>query len=181
MTSQSGINQYEEKYRDYKIDADLLPRLTVDDLKDIGISVVGDRRRLLDVIALIGGAGRPADLPASPTKSAPSKGLHALAERRPITVMFCDLVGFHKSGRKARPRRLAEPRQHLSRRSVGSGDRACLTGANATVKDNADRKLIVATPRECETAKAVAGKKIRTAARPVAVQVGPPTPFPCRA
>ena len=88
-----GLGQYEEQFRDNKIDADLLPRLTVDDLKDIGVSVVGDRRRLLDAIAVIAGAGRPADVPASPTKSAPSKDLQASAERRPITVMFCDLVG----------------------------------------------------------------------------------------
>jgi class 3 adenylate cyclase/tetratricopeptide (TPR) repeat protein len=88
-----GLGQYEEKFRDNKIDADLLPRLTVDDLKDIGVSVVGDRRRLLDAIAVIAGAGSPADLAASPTKSAPSKGLQTSAERRPITVMFCDLVG----------------------------------------------------------------------------------------
>jgi class 3 adenylate cyclase len=88
-----GLGQYEEKFRDNKIDADLLPRLTVDDLKDIGVSVVGDRRRLLDAIAVIGGVGRPADVPASSTKSAPSKGLQASAERRPITVMFCHLVG----------------------------------------------------------------------------------------
>ena len=46
-----GLGQYEEQFRDNKIDADLLPRLTVDDLKDIGVSVVGDRRRLLDAIA----------------------------------------------------------------------------------------------------------------------------------
>src|ERR1700727_907335 len=88
-----GLGQYEEPFRDNKIDADLLPRLTVDDLKDIGVSVVGDRRRLLDAIAVIGGVGRPADVPASSTKSAPSKGHQASAERRPITVMFCDLVG----------------------------------------------------------------------------------------
>jgi class 3 adenylate cyclase/predicted ATPase len=83
-----GLGQYEEQFRDNKIDADVLPRLTVDDLKDIGVSVVGDRRRLLDAIDAIAGAG-----PASPAKSAPSKGLQASAERRPITVMFCDLVG----------------------------------------------------------------------------------------
>ena len=88
-----GLGQYEEKFRDNKIDADLLPRLTVDDLKDIGVSVVGDRRRLLDAIAVIAGAGPPADVPAPPTKFAPPPGLQASAERRPITVMFCDLVG----------------------------------------------------------------------------------------
>ena len=60
-----GLGQYEEKFRDNKIDADLLPRLTVDDLKDIGVSVVGDRRRLLDAIAVIAGAGllRPSRFP----------------------------------------------------------------------------------------------------------------------
>src|ERR1700735_2923404 len=83
-----GLGQYEEQFRDNKIDADLLPRLTVDDLKDIGVSVVGDRRRLLDAIAVIAAAG-----PGPPTKPTPSKGLQASAERRPITVMFCDLVG----------------------------------------------------------------------------------------
>ena len=46
-----GLGQYEANFRDNKIDVDLLPRLTVDDLKDIGVSVVGDRRRLLDAIA----------------------------------------------------------------------------------------------------------------------------------
>ena len=50
-----GLGQYEEQFRDNKIDADMLPRLTVDDLKDIGVSVVGDRRRLLDAIAAIAG------------------------------------------------------------------------------------------------------------------------------
>jgi class 3 adenylate cyclase/predicted ATPase len=88
-----GLGQYEANFRDNKIDADLLPRLTVDDLKDIGVSVVGDRRRLLDAIAALAGAGPPADVPASSAKSAASKGLQASAERRPITVMFCDLVG----------------------------------------------------------------------------------------
>jgi class 3 adenylate cyclase/predicted ATPase len=88
-----GLGQYEANFRDNKIDADLLPRLTVDDLKDIGVSVVGDRRRLLDAIAALAGAGPPADVPTSSTKSAASKGLQASAERRPITVMFCDLVG----------------------------------------------------------------------------------------
>ena len=58
-----GLGQYEEKFRDNKIDADLLPRLTVDDLKDIGVSVVGDRRRLLDAIAVLAAAG-----PAFPSR-----------------------------------------------------------------------------------------------------------------
>jgi class 3 adenylate cyclase len=85
-----GLGQYEEKFRDNRIDADPLPRLTVDGLKDIGVSAVGDRRRLLDAIAALDGERRPADAPAS--KHSP-KGTAVSAERRPITVMFCDLVG----------------------------------------------------------------------------------------
>jgi class 3 adenylate cyclase len=87
-----GLGQYEEKFRDNKIDADLLPRLTVDDLKDIGVAVVGDRRRLLDAIAILYETSPPADVPAPAMKSAPAKGLQASAEGRHITVLFCDIV-----------------------------------------------------------------------------------------
>src|SRR5271156_3595213 len=88
-----GLGQYEANFRDNKIDADVLPQLTADDLKDIGVSAVGDRRRLLAAIAALTGTSPPADAPASPPKSAPPKGAHVSAERRPIAVMFCDLVG----------------------------------------------------------------------------------------
>ena len=88
-----GLEQYETNFRDNKIDADLLPRLTNDDLKDIGISALGDRRRLLDAIAALAGAKAPADVSVSPSRPAPPKGHEVSAERRPITVMFCDLVG----------------------------------------------------------------------------------------
>src|SRR5271165_7023301 len=88
-----GLDQYEANFRDNKIDADLLPRLTIDDLKDIGVSAVGDRRRLLDAIAALSGPTPSANPPASSPKPPPAKGLETSAERRPITVMFCDLVG----------------------------------------------------------------------------------------
>jgi class 3 adenylate cyclase len=88
-----GLGQYETNFRDNKIDADLLPRLTDAALKDIGVSAVGDRLRLLDAIAGLAGAKAPADVPVSPSKPALRKGPEVSAERRPITVMFCDLVG----------------------------------------------------------------------------------------
>jgi hypothetical protein len=78
-----GLGQYEEKFRDNKIDADLLPRLTVDDLKDIGVSVVGDRRRLLDAIAAIAGAGRPADLSTSPDEGCSIQGPSGIGRASP--------------------------------------------------------------------------------------------------
>ncbi|MGO9429661.1 adenylate/guanylate cyclase domain-containing protein, partial [Rhodoblastus sp.] len=82
-----GLDQYEGNFRDNKIDADVLPQLTADDLKDIGVSAVGDRRRLLAAIAALSAQVPSANAPA------PAKGLQISAERRPITVMFCDLVG----------------------------------------------------------------------------------------
>ena len=89
----SDSGKYEESFRANAIDADLLPRLTVDDLKDIGVSVVGDRRRLLDAIAALVDVKPTANAPASPPRPSPVKGPEVSAERRPITVMFCDLVG----------------------------------------------------------------------------------------
>jgi hypothetical protein len=55
-----GLGRYEATFRDNRIDADLLPRLTADDLKDIGVSALGDRLRLLDAIAALAGAKSPA-------------------------------------------------------------------------------------------------------------------------
>src|SRR5262245_28051727 len=87
------LEQYEEKFRDNKIDADVLPQLTADDLRDIGVAAVGDRRRLLAAIAALASAVPSADVPSSPPKSAATKVAQVPAERRPITVMFCDRVG----------------------------------------------------------------------------------------
>ena len=84
-----GLGQYEAIFRDNKIDADLLPRLTDAGLKDIGVSALGDRLRLLDAIAAL------AAKPVSPTSPPPTETRkpELSAERRPVTVMFCDLVG----------------------------------------------------------------------------------------
>jgi class 3 adenylate cyclase len=88
-----GLGQYEANFRDNKIDADVLPQLTADDLKDIGVSAVGDRRRLLAAIAALSGPAQSVSVPVTPHTPAPAGGLQISAERRPITVMFCDLAG----------------------------------------------------------------------------------------
>src|SRR5438874_7103889 len=77
-----GLEQYEPAFRANEIDARVLPSLTAEDLKDLGVTLVGHRRRLLDAIAELG-----PDAPPAP-RSAPAE-----AERRQLTVMFCDLVG----------------------------------------------------------------------------------------
>ena len=71
-----GLGQYEANFRDNKIDADLLPRLTIDDLKGIGVSAVGDRRRLLDAIAVLAGDKASCELPAPAMKPPPGSSEH---------------------------------------------------------------------------------------------------------
>jgi class 3 adenylate cyclase/predicted ATPase len=80
-----GLEQYDPAFRANEIDATVLPSLTAEDLKDLGVNLVGHRRRFLEAIAALG-----AETPAPKTTSRyPS----ADAERRQLTVMFCDLVG----------------------------------------------------------------------------------------
>ena len=98
-----NLGQYEAAFRDNAIDGDLLPSLTAEDLRDLGVTIVGHRRKLLDAIAALAAASRPAappvvagpsaTLPALAASSPPQRGSGADAERRPITVIFCDLVG----------------------------------------------------------------------------------------
>ena len=84
-----GLERYVLAFRDNEIDWDALPKLSAEDLKDLGVVLGGHRRRLLDAIAALGAAVPAASLTAAP-RDAPTP---ADAERRQLTVMFCDLVG----------------------------------------------------------------------------------------
>ena len=88
-----GLERYEEAFRENEIDAEILPKLTADDLKDIGVTTVGHRRKLLEAIAALAEpALAPQAEPSAPAEAAP-KARPAEAERRQLTVLFCDLVG----------------------------------------------------------------------------------------
>jgi class 3 adenylate cyclase len=97
-----GLGQYEATFRAHDIDVDVLPDVTEADLEKIGLPL-GARKRLMKAIANLRppesqpppgplwtapGPSRP---PAAP--SPPPRPFRPDAERRPITVMFCDLVG----------------------------------------------------------------------------------------
>ena len=88
-----GLEQYEIAFRENSITEKVLPRLTAEDLKELGVSTVGDRRVLLDAIANLRSNTNIelARSPASATVAEPAKD--GAAERRQVTVMFSDLVG----------------------------------------------------------------------------------------
>jgi|SRR5271166_1420288 len=90
-----GLGQYEDRFRDNRIDAEVLPQLTADDLKDIGVAAVGDRRRLIAAIAALTGATPSATAGGAENRAEPAAAPapEASAERRQLTVMFSDLVG----------------------------------------------------------------------------------------
>jgi class 3 adenylate cyclase/predicted ATPase len=80
-----GLESYEQAFRDNGVDFEVLPHLTAEDIKEIGVSAVGHRRKILDAIAGLASAKDAARLLQEPFPSG--------AERRHLTVMFCDLVG----------------------------------------------------------------------------------------
>ena len=87
-----GLDQYEANFRDNKIDVDVLADLTEGDLEELHVPR-GDRRRLLRAIADLGAQkARSARSRLAPAALASAPQLDS-AERRPITIMFCDLVG----------------------------------------------------------------------------------------
>src|SRR5437588_3835975 len=90
-----GLGRYEAAFRDNEIDETVLPNLTAEDLKDLGVSIVGHRRKLLDAIAALrtdAGAKAPSSDAATTTR-APTASPEDRAERRQVTVLFSDLVG----------------------------------------------------------------------------------------
>ena len=89
-----GLERYAPAFRDNEIDWDALPKLTAEDLKDLGVVLGGHRRKLLHAIAALG-AAVPA---AAAMAAAPDALARAEAERRQLTVMFCDLVGSTERG-----------------------------------------------------------------------------------
>ena len=90
-----GLGKYEAVFRENEIDETVLPNLTAEDLKELGVTALGHRRKLLDAIAALRNdtstPGPSSYLKTAP--AAPSASPEDRAERRQVTVMFSDLVG----------------------------------------------------------------------------------------
>jgi class 3 adenylate cyclase/energy-coupling factor transporter ATP-binding protein EcfA2 len=96
-----GLEQYVSAFRANDIDEKVLRRLTGEDLRELGITSIGPRRRLLDAIAALG----MAEASAAPT---PVPIAASEAEHRQLTVMFCDLVGSTPLSQRFDPEDLRE-------------------------------------------------------------------------
>jgi class 3 adenylate cyclase len=81
--SELGLGRYAAAFRDHHIDAPLLPTLTAEELRELGVISLGHRKRLLAAIAGLSARSEPQGVSAAPPQ----------AERRQLTVMFVDLVG----------------------------------------------------------------------------------------
>ena len=79
-----GLERYAVAFRDNEIDWEALPKLTAEDLQDLGVVLGTHRRKLLEAIAA---------LQSNVGSIAKTVAAAATAERRQLTVMFCDLVG----------------------------------------------------------------------------------------
>jgi class 3 adenylate cyclase/predicted ATPase len=90
-----GLGKYEAAFRENEIDETVLPGLTAEDLKELGVAALGHRRKLLDAISAMRAdtATKAPAADAETTSSAPSVTPEDRAERRQVTVMFSDLVG----------------------------------------------------------------------------------------
>jgi predicted ATPase/class 3 adenylate cyclase len=87
-----GLERYEAAFRENEIDETVLPRLTGEDLKELGVAALGHRRKLLDAIAVLR-ADTNASPAVTPGPTAVDTSPQDRAERRQVTVMFSDLVG----------------------------------------------------------------------------------------
>lgn len=98
-----GLGRYAELFDANDIDRRALVHLNDDDLKELGLSL-GHRRIMLAAIATLRGheAGRQAEAGGT------ERRLESEAERRQLTVMFCDLVGSTELSRRLDPEDLRD-------------------------------------------------------------------------
>jgi len=94
-----GLGQYAHRFAENDIDFLLLAQLTDTDLKELGVTSLGHRKRLLTAI-VAAGAGAPA--------IAAQAANAALGERRQVTILFADLSGFTALGQSLDPEALRD-------------------------------------------------------------------------
>ena len=103
-----GLGQYEQMFRQNDVDIRVLPCLTMEDLKELGIVSIGHRRLILQAIADLAASRALIPLVATRAGSVPDARTEPnYAERRQLTVMFVDLVGSTELSRRLDPEEMS--------------------------------------------------------------------------
>ncbi len=95
-----GLGQYEQAFRDNAIEPDVLLRLTAEDLKELGVTLVGHRRKLLDAIAALRVSASPTSDDPREARMLSASPADPIGERRQVTVLFADLAGYTAWGQQ---------------------------------------------------------------------------------
>ena len=114
-----GFAEYAGHFERNAVDLDLLSDLTDADLEKLGVHSLGHRKRLLKAVAKLNETeASPARVGPSQNQRAPGAALGSEAERRQLTVLFCDLVGSTALSQKLDPEELRDLMQ-LYQRACG--------------------------------------------------------------
>ena len=99
LAAEPWPRKYEAAFRENEIDETVIASLTHENLKELGVTVLGHRLKLLDAIAALHAAQGATEAPPATASASPSAAVatatpiqEALGERRHVTVLFCDLV-----------------------------------------------------------------------------------------
>jgi class 3 adenylate cyclase len=90
---QLGMSEYTERFVENHIDESIIRELTDQDLKDLRVGSLGHRRKLLRAIQELGETATTLTTTKSELVAPTALIAQHAAERRQLTVMFCDLVG----------------------------------------------------------------------------------------
>jgi len=110
-----GLSKYGDAFDEHAIDGDILEKLNDDDLKEIGVKALGHRKRILEAIKALS-VSKEAGPPTEVSEAQPARD----AERRQLTLLFCDLVGSTELSGQLDPEELAQV--------IRSYQKACQTG-----------------------------------------------------
>ena len=103
-----GLGQYAQEFTENSIDFEVVSELTEDDLRELGLNI-GERRRLQKAIRSLNAPSRERFEDAGEQQHIAKPSDHPIeAERRQLTVLFCDLVGSTELSAKLDPEDMRE-------------------------------------------------------------------------
>src|SRR4029077_7949023 len=142
-----GLGKYEAAFRENDIDETVLPGLTDETLKELGVASTGRRVKLLDAIAALRneGSGKAPTVNAATTSTSPNAHPEDRAERRLVTVMFSDFVGSTALSARMDPEDLLRTNVISDKTHVGSSG-GIQSASNDAARPNAADEVLPTLP-----------------------------------